>query len=96
MGIDIMSDYNPVEMKEWRLEQIKKESEKHPDSSWTFIKGDIADSYLIQDVVFQTIAHDRAARNDADEIALVVDHRHEVLVGGLEHKLLHIGRDGDG
>ena len=53
VGIDIMSDYNPVEMKEWRLEQIKKESEKHPDSSWTFIKGDIADSYLIQDV-FQT------------------------------------------
>ena len=53
VGIDIMCDYNPVEMKEWRLEQIKKESEKHPDSSWTFIKGDIADSYLIQDV-FQT------------------------------------------
>ena len=50
VGIDIMSDYNPVEMKEWRLEQIKKESEKHPDSSWNFIKGDIADSYLIQDV----------------------------------------------
>ena len=53
VGIDIVSDYNPVEMKEWRLEQIKKESEKHPNSSWTFIKGDIADSYLIQDV-FQT------------------------------------------
>ena len=53
VGIDIMSDYNPVEMKEWRLEQIKKESEKRPNSSWTFIKGDIADSYLIQDV-FQT------------------------------------------
>lgn len=50
VGIDIMSDYNPVEMKEWRLEQIKKESEKHPDSSWTFIRGDIADSCLIQDI----------------------------------------------
>ena len=50
VGIDVLSDYNPVEMKEWRLEQIKKESEKHPDSSWTFIKGDIADSRLIQDV----------------------------------------------
>lgn len=44
VGIDIMSDYNPVEMKEWRLEQIKKESEKHPDSFWTFVKGDIADA----------------------------------------------------
>ena len=53
VGIDILSDYNPVEMKEWRLEQIKKESEKHPDSSWTYIKGDIADSDLIREV-FQT------------------------------------------
>ena len=50
VGIDIMSEYNPVEMKEWRLEQLKKEAEKHPASSWTFIKGDIADSYLLQDI----------------------------------------------
>lgn len=50
VGIDIMSDYNPVDMKEWRLEQIRKEAEKNPDSSWTFIKGDIADSHLIQDI----------------------------------------------
>lgn len=50
VGVDIMSDYNPVEMKEWRLEQIQKEAEKHPDSFWTFIKGDIADSYLIEDI----------------------------------------------
>lgn len=48
VGIDIMSDYNPVEMKEWRLTQIEKEVEKHSSSSWTFIKGDIADSYLIR------------------------------------------------
>ena len=26
VGVDIMSDYNPVEMKEWRLEQIEKET----------------------------------------------------------------------
>ena len=50
VGVDVMSEYNPIEMKEWRLEQIKKESEKHPSSTWTFIKGDIADSYLIQDI----------------------------------------------
>ena len=53
VGIDIMSDYNPVEMKEWRLEQIEKEVAKHSASSWTFIKGDIADSYLIRDVFEQ-------------------------------------------
>lgn len=50
VGIDIMSDYNPVEMKEWRLEQIEKEVAKHSASSWTFVKGDIADSYFIHDV----------------------------------------------
>lgn len=50
VGIDIMSDYNPVEMKEWRLDQIRAEAEKHPDSSWTFVKGDIADSVLIQKI----------------------------------------------
>ena len=32
VGVDVMSEYNPIEMKEWRLEQIKKESEKHPSS----------------------------------------------------------------
>ena len=53
VGIDIMSDYNPVEMKEWRLEQIETEVAKHSASSWTFIKGDIADSYLIRDVFEQ-------------------------------------------
>lgn len=50
VGIDIMSDYNPVEMKEYRLRLIEEEVQKHPDSSWTFIKGDIADAALIQDV----------------------------------------------
>lgn len=50
VGIDIMSDYNPVELKQWRLEQIKKEAAKHPDSSWTFIQGDIADAALIREV----------------------------------------------
>lgn len=47
VGVDIMSDYNPVEIKIWRLEQICKESERHPSSTWTFIKGDIADKSLI-------------------------------------------------
>lgn len=53
VGIDIMSDYNPVEMKEYRLQLIEEEVQKHPDSSWTFIKGDIADAALIQ-YVFHT------------------------------------------
>ena len=30
VGIDCMTDYNPLELKEWRLRQIEKEAEKKP------------------------------------------------------------------
>ena len=47
IGIDIMSNYNPVEMKEWRLKEIQKEVVKHSKSEWIFLKGDLADAELI-------------------------------------------------
>ena len=46
-GIDNMNPYYDVSIKEWRLEQIKAEAEKHPESEWRFIKGDIADRETI-------------------------------------------------
>ncbi len=52
IGIDNMNDYYDVSIKEYRLAEIEKEAEKHPDSSWTFIKGDIADKALI-DKIFE-------------------------------------------
>lgn len=52
IGIDNMNDYYDVPIKEYRLAEIEKEAEKHPDSSWTFIKGDIADKALI-DKIFE-------------------------------------------
>lgn len=42
VGIDNLNDYYDVSIKEWRLEQISACAAKHPESSWTFIKGDIA------------------------------------------------------
>lgn len=57
IGIDNMNDYYDVSIKEWRLEQIEKEVEKHSDSTWTFIKGSIADKSLI-DKVFATYKPD--------------------------------------
>ena len=53
IGIDSRTDYYDVNLKDWRLEQIKKEAEKHPDSSFEFVLGDIADKATI-DRVFQT------------------------------------------
>lgn len=53
IGIDNMNDYYDVSIKEYRLTEIEKLATEHPDSSWTFIKGSIADKTLI-DRVFTT------------------------------------------
>ena len=47
IGIDNLNDYYDVSIKEWRLEEIRKELEKHPGSAWKFVKGNIADKALI-------------------------------------------------
>lgn len=52
VGIDCMTDYNPLELKEWRLDQIKYAATKS-SSSWIWVKGDIADKGLM-DYLFAT------------------------------------------
>ena len=47
IGIDNMNDYYDVSIKEWRLKEIEAIASKHPESSWKFIKGNIADKELI-------------------------------------------------
>ena len=53
VGIDNMNDYYDVNIKEWRLEEINKELQKHENSSFTFIKGNIADKELINKIYQQ-------------------------------------------
>lgn len=50
IGIDNLNDYYDVSIKEWRLQEIEKTIEKHSDSSWTFVKGDISDKDIITDL----------------------------------------------
>ena len=50
IGIDNMNDYYDVSIKEWRLSEIEKCVETHPDSTWTFIKGSIANKTLIDSI----------------------------------------------
>ena len=50
VSVDNRSDYYDVSIKDWRLEQIKQEAALHPESSFDFILGDIADKALIDDV----------------------------------------------
>ena len=50
IGIDNINDYYDVSIKEWRLAENKKEAVSHPDSSYIFIKGSIADKELINKI----------------------------------------------
>ena len=50
VGIDNMNNYYDVSIKEYRLEQIESCVKGYPDSTWHFIKGDIADKELIDRV----------------------------------------------
>ena len=49
VGLDNVNDYYDVSIKHWRLDEIEKEIAAHPDSKWTFIKGNIADKALIEE-----------------------------------------------
>lgn len=48
IGIDNLNDYYDVSIKDYRLSLIEEECKNHPSSTWTFIKGSIADSELIR------------------------------------------------
>ena len=50
IGLDNMNDYYDISIKKWRLSEIEKEAVKHPESSWTFIKGSITDKELVDDI----------------------------------------------
>ena len=50
IGIDNLNDYYDVSIKEWRLREIKRMSDEHLESRWTFIKGSIADKSAIENI----------------------------------------------
>ena len=50
IGIDNLNDYYDVSIKDWRLEQIAAAAAQHPESVWTFVKGDIADQSAVDDI----------------------------------------------
>ena len=50
VGMDNLNDYYDVSIKNWRLAQIQASAAKHPGSTWTFVKGDIADRAAVDRV----------------------------------------------
>ncbi|MCD7715140.1 MAG: GDP-mannose 4,6-dehydratase [Lachnospiraceae bacterium] len=52
IGIDNLNDYYDVSIKKYRLDEIQKTAEQHPESIWSFVKGSIADRACV-DAVFR-------------------------------------------
>ena len=50
IGLDNVNDYYDVSIKEYRLQEIDKESAKHPASKCEFVKGNLADKPLIEEL----------------------------------------------
>lgn len=50
IGIDNLNDYYDVSIKEYRLKEIETLAENKTDSQWEFIKGNIADKALIDEI----------------------------------------------
>ncbi len=53
VGMDNLNDYYDVSIKDWRLAQIQASAAKHPGSTWTFVKGDIADRAAVDRIFAQ-------------------------------------------
>ena len=50
IGLDNMNDYYDVSIKDYRLAEIDKLAAEHPASTWTFVKGNIADKVLMEEL----------------------------------------------
>ena len=50
VGLDNMNDYYDVSIKEYRLLEIRKLADSKTDCKWTFIKGNLADKALIENI----------------------------------------------
>ena len=50
VGLDNMNDYYDISIKEYRLSEIGKLADTKHDCTWTFIKGNLADKALIENL----------------------------------------------
>jgi nucleoside-diphosphate-sugar epimerase len=57
IGIDNMNEYYDISIKEWRLSNIQKCAEAHPNSTWTFFRESIAEKEKV-DYIFNNYKPD--------------------------------------
>ena len=48
VGLDNVNDYYDISIKEHRLQEIERTAAEHPASGWEFVRGNIADKALIE------------------------------------------------
>ena len=53
VGLDSVNDYYDTSLKEYRLQQIEMCAKEHPESKYTFVKGNLADKPLIDNLFKQ-------------------------------------------
>lgn len=53
VGFDSVNDYYDVSIKEYRLQQIEQCAKRHPESCYTFVRGNLADKALIDSLFEQ-------------------------------------------
>lgn len=47
IGLDNVNDYYDVAIKEYRLKSIDEAAARHDGSTWTFVRGNLADKALV-------------------------------------------------
>lgn len=50
VGFDNCNDYYDVSLKDYRLAEIEKLAANYPESKWTFVKGNLADKALVDNL----------------------------------------------
>ena len=53
VGLDNVNDYYDVSIKEYRLKRLGEIAAAYPESSWRFVKGNLADKALIDSLFAQ-------------------------------------------
>ena len=63
IGIDNTNDYYDVSIKEYRLQQIEDLALQHLESTWTFVKGSIADDKVDNPVSLEIFNYGNCKRD---------------------------------
>ena len=50
IGLDNVNDYYDPHLKEWRLKEVEKIASQHPNSTYRFVKGDLAERSTINEI----------------------------------------------